>query len=141
MDPLSIAGSVAGLVGLTIEITKLITAYADSVKNAAEESLQLAQELSALQSTLDELSRFLKSQSAKPSSFSPTSTLVLATSSCYDSLKILQDILGKFMQVSEGKKWYRKLAWPLKREDHLQAVSTIHRFTQIFHFSLSIDGW
>lgn len=141
MDPLSLAASVAGLVSLTLSVAKTTTDYVSSVKHAAEESLQLAEELSALKSALDALNRFLTSRGTELKPFSSTSALVSTTSSCHESLKTLQATLERFMEASQGKKWYRRLAWPLNKEHHTKTVRTIQHFTQIFHFSLSIDGW
>lgn len=141
MDPLSLAASIAGLISLTLTVTKTTTDYVSSFRHAPEESVQLAEELSALSGALDALSRFLTSKSADLKTFSSTSTLVSSTSSCRGNLEALQDTLEDFIEASGGRRWYKRLAWPLKKDDHVKAVSTIQRFTQIFHFSLSIDGW
>jgi hypothetical protein len=141
MDPLSVAASVAGLISLTLTVTKATTDYLSSFRHAPEESVQLAGELSALAKALDSLSRFLTRRSADLKTFSSTSTLVSTTSSCRSSLEALQATLQDFIKASQGRRWYKRLAWPLKKDDHVRAVSTIQRFTQIFHFSLSIDGW
>ncbi|KAK0644310.1 ankyrin repeat-containing domain protein [Cercophora newfieldiana] len=143
MDPLSLVASIAGLISLTIEVTKITTGYVDSVANAAEEAVQLSTELSALRSALGSLHRFLESNSTEPTpfKFSNTSLLVSTSASCRQNLETLQARLDKFHQASQGKKlWYRQLAWPLKKENHVNAVAAIRNFTQVFHFSLSIDG-
>ncbi|KAK1754032.1 hypothetical protein QBC47DRAFT_414936 [Echria macrotheca] len=140
MDPLSLAASVAGLASLTLEVIKLTTSYVDSVKNAPKESLQLAQELSALAKALSDFDQFLKSQNQGAMQFERTSTLVIAATSCRDSLSSLRVTLAKFMDRSEGRKWYRRAMWPLKGQGHSNAIAVLQRFTQIFHFSLTING-
>jgi hypothetical protein len=35
----------------------------------------------------------------------------------------------------------RRLKWPLDEQEHLQAVEAVHRYAQIFQFSLTIEGW
>jgi len=142
MEPLSIAASVAGLLSLTLEVSKTLDTYIGSVKNAPTESLRLAQEVSTLASTLGSLGRFLQAQApSSPQHFGQTSALVAAASSCHDTLGTLRATLGKFLDKAEGKKWYKRLAWPIKRDEHVRIVDAVRRFTQIFQFSLSIEGW
>ncbi|KAK3319748.1 ankyrin repeat-containing domain protein [Cercophora scortea] len=140
MDPISLSASVAGLISLSLQVTQILSEYASSVKNAAEESSQLSNELGALTSALEALDRFLATPSAQAKPFNNTSALLSASHSCRSHLDSLKSTLEKFMGATEGKKWYRRLAWPLKKEEQTHAVNTIHRFTQIFHFSISVDG-
>ena len=141
MDPLSLAANIAGLTSLTLEVSKSTASYIDSVKNAPKESLQLAKELSALARALSDLDQFLMSQNHGSMRFGNTSALVAAATSCRDSLSMLQATLAKFMDQTEGRKWYRRAMWPWKGPEHLKVVTALHRFTDIFHFSLSIGGW
>jgi len=141
MDPLSLAANVAGLTSLTLEVSKFTASYIESVKNAPRESLQLAEELSALARALSDLDQFLVSQNHGSMRFGNTSALVTAATSCRDSLSMLHVTLTKLLDRTEGRKWYRRAIWPWKGPGHLKVVTALHRFTDIFHFSLSISGW
>lgn len=141
MDPLSLAFGVAGLTSLALELNKIVTEYIASVKRTSTESRELAAELSALSHVLKKLDLFLSNKSAKFPSFDNTSVLYSVTTSCHGKLNQLKSILQDFMNASEGRKWYRSAAWPLRKEEHLQNISILHRCMQIFEFSLNIDSW
>lgn len=141
MDPFSLTVGIAGLISVTWEVTKIISSYTGSVRHAADESRELVVELTLLADALTALDRFLEGGSVKLGGFQNTSVLHSAICTCDRKLRSLQSILKKFMETSEGKKWYRIVAWPIKKEEHLQTISTLHRCMQIFQFSLTIDGW
>ena len=141
MDPLSLAFGVAGLMSLTLELTKLVSTYTGSVRQASTESQELAVELSALSHVLEKLERFLSNQDAVYNTFDNTSILYSTVHTCHGKLNLLKSILEKYMKTSEGRKWYRSLVWPLKGVNHVQTVGTLRRCVQIFQFSLTVDGW
>jgi hypothetical protein len=141
VDPFTLATGIAGLLKLTIELTKIINEYTGSVKNAPKEAQELFKGLSALGHVLEQLNRFLCSENAKPNSFDHTCVLCFATNTCQDKL---QSALRKFMKMSEGSKWsqnFERLKWPLDKQENLHTVDTLHRCAQTFQFSLTIDGW
>jgi vacuolar-type H+-ATPase subunit I/STV1 len=141
MDPLSLTASIAGLISFATEVTKSITEYINDVRHAPTESRQLASELSALTNSLDSLSAFLTKQDEKSTSFKDTSVLYSTTQLCHGKLSAIHETLREFSKKTEHMKWYRRLVWPFKMEDHLQIIGTLRGCMQIFHFSLSIDGW
>jgi hypothetical protein len=61
-DPLSISASVAGLLSLTIELTKSLNNYISGVKSAPEDSKRLCTETEALSAVLEKLVKFLRDQ-------------------------------------------------------------------------------
>lgn len=141
LDPFSLTAGIAGLISLTFQATKIVADYTSSVTQAATESQELAVELATLALALRTLDQFLDRDGAKFKSLKNTSVLYSVTSTCHAKLNSLHSILQKFMERSEGKKWYRSAAWPIKRDEHIQTITTLHRCMQIFQFSLSVDGW
>ena len=141
MDPVNLTLSIAGVIPLVIMVTKTLSDYTSSVKNAPAESFELAVELSALGHSLKALDTFLAGQSKECASFHKTSVLYSTLHTCHAKLSSLQSTLEEFMKKSEGKKWYRSVVWPFKKQEHVQTIATLSRCIQIFHFSLSIDGW
>ena len=140
MDPFTLATGIAGILSLTLEVTKIVADYTKSVKAAADESHALAVELSGLTSVLESLKKFLASDGAR-FDFQNTSVLYSTTSTCHGKLISIRSTLKKFMERSEGMMWYRRIAWPIKRDEHKETVATLHQCMGIFQFSLSVDGW
>lgn len=140
MDPVSLTLSIAGVIPLVIMVTKTLSDYTSSVKNTPAESFELAVELSALSHSLKALDTFLASQSKERASFHKISVLYSTLHTCHAKLSSLQSTLEEFMKKSEGKKWYRSVVWPFKKQEHVQTIAILNRCMQIFHFSLSIDG-
>jgi hypothetical protein len=141
MDPLSLTASIVGLVSFAIDVTKTVNEYISDVRHAPAESRELASELSALTNALDSLSAFLATQDQKSTSFKDTSVLYSTTQLCHGKLNAIHETLRGFLKKTEHMKWYRRLVWPFKKEDHLEVIGTLRGCMQIFHFSLSIDGW
>ncbi|KAF4626579.1 hypothetical protein G7Y89_g11575 [Cudoniella acicularis] len=140
MDPLSLTLSITSLISVALAVTKTLKEYTSSVKNAPAESNELAVELSGICHALEALDRFLISQGTKFKSFNNTSVLCSTIHTCHGRLSSLQSILQKFMETSEGKKWYRSIVWPFKKDEQVETITILHRCVQIFQFSISIDG-
>ena len=141
MDPLSLTASIVGLISFAIDVTKTVTEYISDVRHAPAESRELASELSALTNALDSLSTFLTRQDEESTSFKDTSVLYSTTRLCHGKLSAINETLREFLKKTEHMKWYRRLVWPFNKEDHLEVIGTLRGCMQIFHFSLSIDGW
>ena len=141
LDPFTLATGVAGLLSLTIELSKIISAYTQSLNDASREAQELLAELSELSHVLEQLKDFLRSENAKSNSFDGTSVLCSARNACQGKLEYA---LRKFMKMSEGSKLsqsIKRLKWPLDKQENLDTVNTLHRCTQTFQFSLTIEGW
>jgi hypothetical protein len=61
-DPLSIAGGVAALLSLSIQMTGILQKYVSSVKNARKVAKDLTDRLTALTSVLEHLEQFAEKQ-------------------------------------------------------------------------------
>jgi len=142
MDPFSLTAGVAGLLSLTIQLTRTLSEYASSVKNAVSESHNLALELSSLVTTLRQLERFFKDHTDN-GAFCESSIIYSTMKKCHARLHSIELPLKKFMDSTKerSKLWQRCVKWPLEKREHQQTVESIRHCVQIFEFSLSINGW
>jgi hypothetical protein len=62
MDPLSISASVAGFLGLAIELKRIISTYVSDVKSAPQEAHELSVEVLALSHVLETLDELLQGE-------------------------------------------------------------------------------
>jgi len=136
-----VTASVVSLISFAATVTKTVTKYIGDVKHAPAESRELVAELSAITNTLNSLQAFLGKQDKTSDSFKDTSVLYSTTQLCHGKLNAVDKTLRDFTEKTQHMKWYRRLVWPFKKEDHLEIIGTFHKCTQIFQFSLSIDGW
>jgi vacuolar-type H+-ATPase subunit I/STV1 len=134
MDPLSLTASVVCLISFAIDVTKTVTEYISDVKHAPAESRELASELSALTKSLDSLSAFLTKQDEKSTSFKDTSVLYSTTQLCHGKLSAIHETLREFSKKTEHMKWYRRLVWPFKKEDHLELLALFAAACRSFIF-------
>ena len=134
-DPLSVAASVAGLVGLTLQLIDVVSRFS----GAAAALQEIIQELTALQVVLKQLDSFLDIQG--PSGFSHTSALCIANAACECKLR---DLLIKpqksAQQTSKTAKLWDRLRWPLASKEHRETVDALHRYTQMYELALTVDG-
>lgn len=141
LDPFTLATGLAGLLSLTIELTKIIDEYTGSVNNAPNEAQELFEELSALCHVLERLVPFLVSENGKSNSFGDTCVLFFASNACQNKL---QSALRKLSKMREGSEWFqnvRRIKWPFDKQEYLDTINTVRRCMQTFEFSLTIEGW
>ena len=141
IDPFTLATGLAGLLSLTIELSKIITDYIGAVNNAPKDAQELFTEISTLAQTLERLVKFLRSENEKGNSVDQTSVLCSARNACQDQL---QSLFQKLVKITEGDKLsqsMQRFKWPYSEKETRQAVESLHRCTQTFHFSLTIEGW
>ena len=134
MDPLSVAASVAGLVGLVGGLVQLTSQFITGVRHAKDGAQSMIDELNALQSTLQKLQDFLTSRDPKSLSFGDTSLLYSHSKALTTKLGVLHKTLE---HASQSK--IRRLAWPISQKDYLEAINSIRAFSHLVHFALSID--
>lgn len=140
MDPLSIAGTVAGLVTLVIEASQTIVTYYKSVKDGPKSVEELTQELALMHSVLKQLDSFLRSQPLKTASFDHLSVLGSALSTCDNSIRSISSKL----QTPKHNGIARALAtftWPFTEKETQKRLEALRRCTATFQFSLTVEGW
>ena len=87
MDPLSVAASVAGLVSLMLEVSCAIGSYYKSVKNARNDVLEIAQELTSMRDVLRQLNELLRSHQLKTEIFDQSSVLAHTLTVCVGNIE------------------------------------------------------
>lgn len=134
MEGLAAASGVAGLLGLAIETGKILQEFTTKVRNAKEEISQMRTDITQLQSTLEQLARFLRSDDAQHHAFDYTRILCASTGNCKDQLESLRLNL----QAAAD----RRLAswkWPLKSSESQRIAQTVRAYSSTFQFALSLD--
>lgn len=139
-DPFTIATGVAGLLSLTLEITKITVEYVRGASKASGAVEQFRQELIALQNVLKLFVEFLKFDAPK-GAFKETSVLYTANSSCETQLRKLLTKFEKNMKGGRFSQAVDRLTWPFDEKEHHRAVEDLHRYVQTFQFALNIGGW
>ena len=134
------AASVAGLIGLTLKVSRTIGSYCKSVKNAPKDMQQIAQELASMQDTLGQLDELLRSQQLKAKYFNQSSVLATALTVCSDSTK---RILSKMQTLEVGglDRVWEKLKWPFNEKEMQKTFDTLRRCAATFQFALTVEGW
>ena len=139
MDPLSVAASVAGLLSLTIQLVQISTSIAADAK--AVQAYDFIIELNALGDVLKRLRVFLNDQSETGISFTQVSVLVATNTRCEHKLKeLLQKLQRTVLQTNRIKRALDSVLWPLSKKEHSETTGDIHRYTNLFHFALTIEG-
>lgn len=136
-DPLSIAASVAGLISLSVEVTKIANEYASSVKSAPEEIKELAIQTEALSQVLVKLR-----DDAAEDVFQPNSYLCSVLEYCESQLKGLSEKLGQWttpenrLDAVRG----RLIRWPLERKECIETTKRLYECAQMFHLYLTLSS-
>ncbi len=140
IDPVTAATSVAGLLSLTIQVSQMLFAQVQTLKNAANDAQELLEELQLLRQVLTSLEAFLKAQGVKGYTFRETSVLINAINGFktkITALKLKLEKLAKkqgLAQIIERGKWY------YEHDEHQEMITTLHRYLGIFQISLSVNG-
>ena len=137
VDPFSLATGIAGLISLSLEVTKVAHQYIHGVRNSSRYIEDFLQELAALTDVLRQLEAFLKKDGAGERSFDQTSVLVETYEACRSSLEQTQSTLQR--RINEHR-LLKALTWPFVGKEHQQVILAISRWLSTFQFALTIDG-
>ena len=142
-DPLSIAGSIAGLISVADTVFRLVFKYGRSAANAKEEVKALADEIQALAGVLQSLRLLASGLEAEGHSFDPTIRA--------HHLGSLSDILGRLQQRAEkayekfknGSKTQQRLQqlkWPFSTGQTKELLEDLVRHKTTISLALSADS-
>jgi hypothetical protein len=141
-DPLSIAASVAGLIGLANEVGKIIANYVGSVKSAPDDAERLRTELTALSFVLEQMNKVLPQEELYDACFDDNS--VLASVLGFTSARI-KDLYKKLLTLNSTKNRVagviERMKWPLRQEECQKAMEELCRLAQCFHIPLTVSNW
>jgi hypothetical protein len=140
IDPFTAATGIAGLLSLTIEVSKTLYDMVSSLKNAPKDAKELLQELDQIQRVLTSLEAFLRDENAKHGSFRETSVLITAMNGFSKEIKELK---CKVQKLGDGQGLSRTIErgkWYFGEGEHRKIIMTLHRYLGMFQISLTIDG-
>lgn len=140
MDPLSIVAGVAGLMSLTLEVSHRITNFYQTAKHASKSIQDIQEELSLMQTILQQLKSLLQSADMETDSIAQTSVLTAAIRSCGQTIESIAAKIPKSKPnaVSRAKD---ALRWPFNEKEVLKFLETLRRHISTFQFALTIEGW
>jgi hypothetical protein len=139
MDPLSVAGSVAGLISLADTVFRKLFRYVKDVKNAEKDAQDLKSEVAALSGVLHNL--HVVAQDLEADQVSTYSTRTGHVNSCLATLYKLDEILDKIGVSDRGKlrNTIHKLSWPFKSVNTKQFIEDIRQHRNNINLALSAD--
>src|SRR5579862_2741416 len=132
IDAFTAATGIAGLLSLTMEISKMMHGQVSAMKNAPKNAEALLQEIDQMQRVLTNLEGFLRSDDAKYSLFSEASVLILASNGFSKDIKELK---GKIQKLCNERGFSRVVGrgkWYFREEEHREVVSTLRRYLGMF---------
>lgn len=141
MDPLSIAGSIAGLISLSDAIFRKLYHYVKDVKSAEKEVKDLKNEVAALNGVLHNL--HLVAQDLEADSSTPSSIRLDHVNAC---LALLYKLDAKLKTIGltgaeKGKvrNTVQKFAWPFKAVNTKAFIEEIRQHKNTLHLAISAD--
>jgi hypothetical protein len=139
MDPLSVAGSIAGLISLTDTIFRKLYHYVKDVKSAEKEVEDLKNEVAALNGVLHNL--HLVAQDLETSDLQNNSIRLDHIDSCLNTLYKLEGDIKKADIFDKGRirATVQKLSWPFKADNTKKFIGDIRNHRDHLNFALSAD--
>ncbi|KAF2811526.1 ankyrin [Mytilinidion resinicola] len=142
-DPLSVAGSIAGLISVADTVFRLVFKYARSAINAKEEVKTLADEIQALAGVLQSLRLLASGLEAEGTSFDPT-IRAHHLGSLSSTLGRLQQRVEKahtkFEKDSKAKKILQQVKWPFSTGETKELLEDLIRHKTTISLALSVDS-
>lgn len=139
-EPLSIAGSIAGLVSLADTVFKLVYRYGKTAKHAEKEIADLKRELVALTGIIHNV--HLIARELEQDALHKSAIRLDHVNTC---LNLLHQMKKKLSDVEVGsgskiKTCYRKLAWPYKSPETRELIGEIRSCRDALAIALSADS-
>jgi hypothetical protein len=130
---------VIGTLSASLHLTETVVKYCRSLRSASRDAETLGDEVAAVAQVLLVLRESLQHQT-RSIPLQRTSTLFSAIQNCQAQLKGLEARLAPHVSGSRLEKLWRRATWPLQHQHTIEAVRTLHRYVQIFHFATTLDG-
>ncbi|PVH94333.1 ankyrin [Periconia macrospinosa] len=139
MDPLSIAGSVAGLISLSDTIFRKLYHYVKDVKSAEKSVKDLKNEVAALNGVLHNLR--LVAEDLEADNRTPASVRLDHVKDCLALLYDLDEKLKNIGLTEKGRlrNTIQKLAWPFKAVDAKTFIEEIRQHRNTLNLAVSAD--
>ena len=142
-DPLSIAGSIGGLISLADTVFRLVFKYVRSAVNAKQEVKLLADEIQALAGVLQSLRLLAGGLEAEGHSFDPTIRahhLGLLNSTLNRLQQRAEKAHEKFKSGSKTQQRLQQLKWPFSAGDTKELLEDLVRHKTTISLALSADS-
>lgn len=142
-DPLSIAGSIAGLISLADIVFRLVFKYAKSAANAKEEVKNIADEIQTIAGVLQSLRLLASVLEAEEHSFDPTIRAhhLGGLSSTLSRLQQrAEKAHEKFENGSKTQQRLQQLKWPFSTGESKELLEDILRHKTTISLALSADS-
>lgn len=144
MDPVSITG----LILSAQQLISYIFAYGAGVKDSGEEIGQLCSELFALKAALEHVQMNADANIAldEPQGVAPAFSSPLFETKEFSSMvsttdTLLKVLIGRFpTDPGRLKSAWRKLTWPLKKDDIQQSIQRLERLKMFFVMATTTDN-
>jgi hypothetical protein len=143
MEPLSIAGSIVGLLYAGAQLVPKFFSLASTIRDAAEHAEAAALELSDLEIVLTELQKYIDGTAYASTQRRHLITLehVKATlTQCVKTYSQLHSVL-KGLRVEQGFKPLDQAIWLLRKDDVTQLVARLQNHKSTFGLILGILQW
>jgi hypothetical protein len=139
-DPLSVAGSVAGLLSLGDAVFRLVHRYARTVKNAQKEVNDLKRELEALTGVVHNLRIVARELEQDP--LHTTTVRLDHVNVCFGLLHKMKKNLSDLESDSNSKlkTAFRKLTWPYKSLETRELIGEIRTCRDTLAIALDADS-
>lgn len=141
MDPLSLATSVAGLASLALQIGPSLREYFSDVRDARKDVARYCNEIDGLFEVCKQLQDFLKTDTAD--AFKTTESVLCRTvvlcEGCLCELAKLLDVPRE--EGHSAAHWIKRMKWPIYKKQVEGIISRLARYTQLFQFALTVEGW
>lgn len=135
MDPLSITVSIVALLQATTTVVQCLY----DVKHAAKERFQLAQEITGLSLSLQQLENRLHDAQAGDSWFQGCLSLAAPEGTIAQLNQIVRELEKKLKPEDGLKKLAHKLAWPWTKQEFDRMLAQIERLKSQINFVLGQD--
>lgn len=138
-EVLAIASGIAGLLSLTIEVSRISSTYVKGVKSASESAKGLLQELKVLKQVLFELDNLVAVDDEDIFPVGPSRLRVQDFEECR---KLLEKLRGDLLERLTGNSISVKLkalSWPFSEGRTQQMMANLHQHLAIFQNALNID--
>lgn len=135
-EALGIASGVAGLLSLTMELSKILTDFVNDCRSAPDDVQGLITEVELFESVLKRLDELAQKDPGRYNdNFKPGSALFQSIEHCNGRVESLIQKLK-----SPGSQAIKRLKWPFNKEESQSTVEMLHRFAQMFSFCLDINN-
>jgi hypothetical protein len=141
MDPLGLSASVAGFLSLAIEVTKILNAYVNDVKDAPQEASELNTKATILSDVLEKLIEILRSDDVEATTFDDQSLLFLVVKSCDRHMNFVYKKIAKLRNTDKVKALMGRVLWPFQKDACLQSIETLHQYAQTLQHLLVVSNW